>query len=90
MTVPSIGVTSGDPGGIGPEILVKTLAGASALPPAAYVVFGDPRVIRSEEERLGLRLPLGEWRPGDPAEPGSSCPPRPARRRIVGSARSRR
>ena len=70
MTIPSIGVTSGDPGGIGPEILIKTLAGANALPPAAYIVFGDPRVIRSEEERLGLRLPLGEWRPGDPAEPG--------------------
>jgi 4-hydroxythreonine-4-phosphate dehydrogenase len=70
MTVPSIGVTSGDPGGIGPEILVKTLAGAGALPPAAYIIFGDPRVIRSAEERLGLRLPLGEWRPGDSAEPG--------------------
>jgi len=70
MTIPSIGVTSGDPGGIGPEILIKTLAGADALPPAAYIVFGDPRVIRSEEERLGLRLPLGEWRPGDLAEPG--------------------
>ena len=59
MTVPSIGVTSGDPGGIGPEILIKTLAGTNALPPAAYIIFGDPRVIRSEEERLGLRLPNG-------------------------------
>jgi 4-hydroxy-L-threonine phosphate dehydrogenase PdxA len=35
MTVPSIGVTPGDPGGIGPEVLVKALAGAEGLPPAA-------------------------------------------------------
>jgi 4-hydroxythreonine-4-phosphate dehydrogenase len=68
MTCPSIGVTPGDPGGIGPEIVVKTLADPAALPEAAYIVFGDPRVLRAEEERLGLRLPLREWRPG--ADPG--------------------
>ena len=48
MTVPRIGVTPGDPGGVGPEIVVKTLARASALPPAAYVLFADPRIVDAE------------------------------------------
>jgi len=70
MTVPSIGVTSGDPGGIGPEVVVKTLARSGLLPAAAYVVFGDPRLLEAEEERLGLRLGARAWRPDSAAEPG--------------------
>jgi 4-hydroxythreonine-4-phosphate dehydrogenase len=72
MTVPTIGVAAGDPGGIGPEVVVKTLARAALLPEAAYVVFGDPRVIAAEEERLGLRIRPGEWRPDEPSKPGVS------------------
>ncbi len=70
MTVPRIGVTSGDPGGIGPEIVVKTLARSGLLPAAAYVVFADPRVIEAEEARLGLRLASREWPAEGPLEPG--------------------
>jgi len=70
MTVPRIGVTPGDPGGIGPEIVVKTLSQPSALPPAAYVLFADPRIVEAEEERLGLRLEAREWRPDGPHEAG--------------------
>jgi 4-hydroxythreonine-4-phosphate dehydrogenase len=70
MTVPSIGVTAGDPGGIGPEVVVKTFARAGGLPEAAYVVFADPHVIRAEEERLGIRIASREWRPDLPPEPG--------------------
>jgi len=70
MTVPTIGVTSGDPGGIGPEIVVKTLTRAGRLPPAAYVVFADPHVIEAEAERLGLPISVREWREDGPVEPG--------------------
>ncbi|HOW86017.1 MAG TPA: 4-hydroxythreonine-4-phosphate dehydrogenase PdxA [Candidatus Aminicenantes bacterium] len=70
MTVPTIGVTSGDPGGIGPEIVVKTLARAATLPRAAYVLFADPRVIEAEERRLGLRTGCRALPPGGPAEEG--------------------
>jgi len=70
MTVPRIGVTPGDPGGIGPEIVVKTLSRPSALPPAAYVLFADPRIVAAEEERLGLRLEAREWRPDVPPAAG--------------------
>ena len=58
MTVPTIGVTSGDPGGIGPEVVVKTLARAGRLPQAAYVIFADARILEAEETRLGLRVRL--------------------------------
>ncbi len=70
MTVPAIGVTAGDPGGIGPEVAVKALSRACALPAAAYVLFADPRVIETAEARLGVRIDRREWRADRPAEPG--------------------
>ena len=70
MTVPTIGVTAGDPGGVGPEVVVKTLVRAEALPPAAFVIFADPRVIEAEEARLGLRLAFRVWRPDHDPEAG--------------------
>lgn len=70
MTVPAIGVTPGDPGGIGPEVVVKTLARTGRLPGAAYVVFADDQILGLEQERLGLRLSLRDWRPERAREPG--------------------
>jgi 4-hydroxythreonine-4-phosphate dehydrogenase len=70
MTVPTIAVTSGDPGGIGPEILVKTLSRAAGLPAAEYVVFADPGVIAAEERRLGFRLAARDWSPAASPQPG--------------------
>ena len=70
MTVTRIGVTPGDPGGIGPEIAVRTLARASALPPAAYILFSPARVIEAEEINLGVRLGARAWPPAGPAGPG--------------------
>ncbi len=70
MTVLRIGVTAGDPGGIGPEVAVKTLARVSGLPPAAYVLFAPSRVVETEEKRLGLRLGARAWEPGRTTETG--------------------
>lgn len=70
MTVPTIGVTAGDPGGIGPEVVVKTLARAGGFPEAAYVVFTDPRLIGAGQEQLGIRIAFREWRSDLPPEPG--------------------
>jgi len=78
MTVARIGVTPGDPGGIGPEIVVKTLSRPSELPPAAYVLFADPRIVAAEEERLGLRLEARQWLPDGPREAGVYIAPVPA------------
>lgn len=70
MTFPRIGVTLGDPGGIGPEIVLKTLARPEAVPPAAYIVFGDSRVIEEEERAAGLSLDARPCPAGGPDGPG--------------------
>jgi len=70
MTVPAIGVTAGDPGGIGPEVVIKVLARPDALPAASFVLFADPRAIEAEEARLGLRLAPRVWRPDHDPEVG--------------------
>ncbi len=70
MTVPRIGVTLGDPGGVGPEVVIKTLSRPSVLPPAALVLFTDSRIIAAEEKRLGLRLAAREWRPDGALDAG--------------------
>jgi 4-hydroxythreonine-4-phosphate dehydrogenase len=59
MTLPRIGITLGDPGGIGPEITLKSLSSLSSLPDARYVLFGSERVIEQESSSLNLNiLPL--------------------------------
>ena len=68
MTPPAIGISLGDPGGIGPEVVLKALATPSLLPEARFVIFGDRRVWVAERASLGLRLeplPLKN----DPAPP---------------------
>ena len=77
MTVPRIGLTAGDPGGVGPEVVVKTLARPDLLPPAACILYADPAVIETEEKRLGLRLSLRPRPSGGPAEAGTFLVPVP-------------
>ena len=64
MTVPRVGVTAGDPGGIGPEVAVKSLSRPDGLPPASYVLFAPASVVEAEEKRLGVRLSARPWDPG--------------------------
>jgi 4-hydroxythreonine-4-phosphate dehydrogenase len=58
MTVPRIGVSLGDPGGIGPEIILKAFARKTRLPAAHYIIFASPALLEREEETLGIRLPI--------------------------------
>ncbi len=51
MTLPRIGISLGDPGGIGPEVTVKALSRRLDLPKAVYVLFGT----RSVLERNGVK-----------------------------------
>jgi len=69
MTLPRIGITLGDPGGVGPEVVLKTWTGDSRLPAADYVLFASRAVLQAEEKALGVRLDFGASRtePGDPA-----------------------
>jgi 4-hydroxythreonine-4-phosphate dehydrogenase len=70
MTVPRIGVTLGDPGGIGPEIVLKVLARDEAVPQASYVLFGDSRLIADEARSLGLPAVFEPWQAVARSVPG--------------------
>jgi 4-hydroxythreonine-4-phosphate dehydrogenase len=70
MTIPVIGISLGDSGGIGPEVVLKALATPSLLFQARFVVFGDRRVWNGERAALGLRLEA-------PIHEGDAVPPAP-------------
>ena len=53
----TVAVTSGDPCGIGPEVILKTLAASSRRPQVRLVVIGDLPVFRRAATRLRRRLP---------------------------------
>lgn len=61
--IPRIGITLGDPAGIGPEIIVKALSQTRQVPEAVTIVFGSGRVLAEEEKALGLKLPLESYSP---------------------------
>jgi len=53
---PSIGVTIGDPAGIGPEIVARALAEEALHRSARLVVVGENSVVRKAVELTGVRL----------------------------------
>ncbi len=62
MTLPRIGITLGDPGGIGPEIILKALVPENSLPKAHYIIYGSVLVLEEEIKRGGLdvKIPVRE------------------------------
>jgi 4-hydroxythreonine-4-phosphate dehydrogenase len=64
MNLPRIGVTLGDPGGIGPEIVLKALLRWPELPPAHYILYGTTELMEREERSLGVRLGRTPFEPG--------------------------
>ena len=57
MALPAVGITMGDPTGIGPEIIVKAMSTEEPFQVCRPVVFGDPGVLQDTVERL--HLPVG-------------------------------
>ena len=57
---PLIGITVGDPAGIGPEIVVKALADRSSYDACRPVVYADGVVLQQALEQLGAGLQLNE------------------------------
>ena len=74
-TVTRLGITLGDPAGIGPEIVVATLAGLAPEWHDRVVVYGDRAPLERAAKLLGVTLPkvaiIGDG-VGDRAEPGKS------------------
>ena len=56
MKLPKIGITMGDPTGIGPEIIVKALSMEEPYQACRPVVFGDEQVLRKAIQREGLSV----------------------------------
>jgi 4-hydroxythreonine-4-phosphate dehydrogenase len=54
MTLPRIGITLGDPGGVGPEVTLRALSLLPSLPPAHYILFGSRGLIEKERDALNL------------------------------------
>lgn len=70
MNLPKIGITLGDPGGIGPEIILKAFSSENSLPKAHYILFGSFRIIEEEKKALGIELDiplLQQVKPGYPS-----------------------
>ncbi len=58
MNIPKIGITLGDPGGIGPEIVLKALSPNNSLPKVSYIIFGSSQLVEEEKLALGLELDI--------------------------------
>jgi 4-hydroxythreonine-4-phosphate dehydrogenase len=86
MTLPRIGITLGDPGGVGPEIILKAFSGKFDLPRAHYVLFGSRRFLEREEKALGVSLPLrpeaGQKKSGSLTLREVPSPPRAGKRGV--------
>ena len=54
MNRPLIGITMGDPLGIGPEVVVKALADASLRAAARFVVYGDNELMLAAAEKARI------------------------------------
>ncbi len=73
MSLPLIGVTMGDPTGVGPEIIVKALAKEEPFQACRPLVFGDQGVLLKAIKDLGVdvtvevfdRVPEEGYRPGN-------------------------
>ena len=59
MTTPVLGITMGDPAGIGPEVTVKALADPAVRRVARVVVLGDVRVLADAARLAHVDLPVG-------------------------------
>jgi 4-hydroxythreonine-4-phosphate dehydrogenase len=72
MLLPKIGVTMGDPTGIGPEIIVKALSREEPFQACRPIVFGDREVLSRaiQMQRLSTTLKIIEEIPEDGYLPG--------------------
>ena len=60
---PLIGITLGDPSGIGPEVVLRALADRRARAAARFVVFGRAAILKRVTSRFDLPQP--KWEPFD-------------------------
>jgi 4-hydroxythreonine-4-phosphate dehydrogenase len=67
MTKPVIAVTIGDPAGIGPEIVLKSLMSRHVWERGVPLIVGDLSVLKAVRDRLGLKIRLNRVRDAESA-----------------------
>ncbi len=72
-TFPLLGVTLGDPTGVGPEVILKALQ--SPLPGCRVIVLGDLTVLQETATRLASALRPYQWQVGDALPTDPQCLP---------------
>jgi 4-hydroxythreonine-4-phosphate dehydrogenase len=60
-TIPRIAITTGEPAGIGPELIIEL---ARQAWPAELVILGDARLLASRARALGRQVGIAEFAPG--------------------------
>jgi len=63
MSSVKIGISLGDPGGIGPEVTLKALFLHSKLPKAAFILFGPRKIAEKELINLDLHQKIPDYDP---------------------------
>jgi len=76
MTLPIIGITIGDPGGVGPEVTVKALVLSALTSDAEFVIFGSDLVLQREIQNLNSAdvFPADKIKLYEIPYPGNSIP----------------
>ena len=72
---PRVGITMGDPAGIGPEICLRAMTEVEVQDCCDPVLFGDPGILREVARRLDIACPDHLVTPGDLAVGGGSTGP---------------
>jgi len=65
----TIGISLGDPGGIGPEVTIKALLSFPGLPKANYILFGPRYIIDKEIKRAGFNIKIPGYTPQKTLKP---------------------
>lgn len=63
MILPRIGISIGDPGGIGPEVSLRALFSSPPLPPACYILIGPRLLLEKEALACGIDPAIRPWTP---------------------------
>ena len=71
---PRVGVTMGDPAGIGPEVVLKAVAEPEVLAACAPVIVGDAQLLAHTARTLDLRCGYDIVRRGEPLPAGAAGP----------------